>query len=347
MKILQDELDKLIAELSASANTETELESIATSELRITEEILNTLPQNMLKTIKLDAYHGGLDEARQQHLNFITRNCKRWQEGFDTLELLIHICIEAGAQLNKRLRPAAAENSDVVFDTLTRLHAKGCLVAKEIACLLINGFADGAHSRWRALHEITVTSKFLAEKGTDTVERYIAHELVDSYKGASQHKEYESRLQAVAPNDAVLARLKAQYEEVIAHYGRDFSNSYGWAEHALGKKRANFADLEKSVRLDHLRPYYKWASQNVHASAKTIRFSLGTTETNEDLLLVGPSDSGMTDPAHSMAISLSQLTTNLLMLSPNLDSIVTMRIILALTDEVGELFLKTQLQEAK
>lgn len=189
-----------------------------------------------------------------------------------------------------------------------------------------------------------MTSKFLAENGTDTVERYIAHEFVDSYKGALQHKTYESRLQAAAPSDETIASLKARYEEAIAHYGRDFSNSYGWAEYALGKQRANFADIEKAVGLEHLRPYYKWASQNVHASAKTISFSLGMTETSEDVLLVGSSDSGMTDPAHSMAISLSQLTVNLFTISPNLDNTVTMKIILALADEVGALFLKAQKQ---
>lgn len=346
MQILQDEFNKSIAELVASAKTEAELEAIAASAPEMLNEILNRLPKTILESIKRDAYQGGLDEIRQSHLDFKARNYQRWKDGFDALELFIGICTEAGDNFNKRLRPTATKNGDILFDTITRLHAKGCLVAKEIACLLTNGFADGAHSRWRALHEITVTSKFLTEKGTDTVERYLAHEYVDSYKGACQHKKYEERLQAAPLSDHAIASLKVKYDEAISRYGSDFSNSYGWAEDALGKKRANFADLEKSVDLDHWRPYYKWSSQNIHASAKTIRSSLGMTETSADLLLVGSSDSGMTDPAHSMAISLSQVTVNLLQLSPNLDNAVAMKIILEMTNEIGDLFLKVHKQKS-
>ncbi|UYP84235.1 DUF5677 domain-containing protein [Pseudomonas asiatica] len=344
MQILQDDFDKSLAELAASATTEAELEAIAASAPQMLNEVLNTVPKATLESIKLDAYKGGLDKKRQTHLNFIARNYKRWKDGFDALELLIEICIEAGANFNRNSRTAADKSSEILFDTLSRLHAKGCLIAKEIACLLTNGFADGAHARWRALHEVTVTSKFLAEKGTDTTERYIAHQHVDSYKGACQHKAYEARLQAVAPTEEIIASLKAKYDEAISRYGNEFANSYGWAGHALGKKKVNFADIEKAVSFDHWRPYYKWASQNIHASAKTIRFSLGTTETDADLLLVGSSDAGMTDPAHSMAISLSQITVNLLSISPNLDNLVTMKMIIALSDEIGELFLKAQKQ---
>lgn len=340
METLEDAFNKAIAELAASAKTEAELEAIGASVPEKLEEILNTLPNTILDSVKRDAYEGGLDEKRQLHHEFTERNYQRWKEGFDALELLVEICIEAGSDINKKLRPSAAANGDILFDTLKRLHAKGCLVAKEIVCLLRNGFADGAHSRWRALHEINVTANFLAKAGNDTAERYTLHEYVDSYKGACQHKKYEGRLQAIAPSDENISYLKAKYDEVISRFGTDFATPYGWAEHALGKKRANFSDLETAVALDHWRPYYKWASQNIHASAKTTKFSLGMSETNTDLLLVGSSDSGMTDPAHSMAISLAQATVNLLKISPNLDSIVTMKVIMSLSNEVGDLFFK-------
>jgi len=347
MQILEDEFNKSIAELTASAKTEAELEAIAATAPEMLNDILSNLPKKMLESIKKDAYQGGLDEIRRMHTDFNARNYNRWKKGFDALELLIEICTEAGENFNKRLGPAANKNGDILRDTLTRIHAKGCLVAKEISCLLANGFADGAHARWRALHELTVTSKYLALKGNDTAERYVAHEYIESYKGACQHKAYESRLQAAPPSDDVISRLRTRHDEAIARYGDNFSNPYGWAEQSLGKKRANFADLEKAVALDHWRPYYKWASQNIHASAKTINFSLGLTEASTNLLLVGSSDSGMTDPAHSMAISLSQTTVNLLSISPNIDALVTMKIILDLSNEIGELFLEAHRQRVK
>ena len=88
-----------------------------------------------------------------------------------------------------------------------------------------------------------------------------------------------------------------------------------------------------------MRPYYKWASQNVHAGAKGISNRIGLCEATEDLLLVGQSNSGMTDPAHSSAISLTQVTTVLLNIKPNIDRLVILNILLKMEDEIGEIFL--------
>ena len=43
----------------------------------------------------------------------------------------------------------------------------------------------------------------------------------------------------------------------------------------LSKQDLNFSDIERAVRLDHLRPYYKLASHNVHANPKGMLFRLG------------------------------------------------------------------------
>ncbi|MFS4688338.1 DUF5677 domain-containing protein [Klebsiella quasipneumoniae subsp. similipneumoniae] len=74
----------------------------------------------------------------------------------------------------------------------------------------------------------------------------------------------------------------------------------------------------KDVNLEHMRPYYKWASQNIHTGSKAMRNRLGLCETNEDILLVGQSNSGMTDQ-HATAINLVQVTVSLLFLKPNID----------------------------
>ena len=68
-------------------------------------------------------------------------------------------------------------------------------------------------------------------------------------------------------------------------------------------------------------------------------------EAKEDILLVGQSNSGMTDPAHATAISLSQITIDLLMLKPNLDHVIMMNIILDYEKEVGQSFLKVDLNK--
>jgi len=339
MDSLQKILVEAIRKRFESVTSEDDIKQISDAISGQVESLLDNLPSDMLSTIKTTAVDG-LAERRSLHAEFVERNVCRWKEGFDLLELQIEIAIEAGASFNDRLRPKAASVGDIVFDLLVRLHAKGCLIGKEILTLLKNGYADGAHARWRSLHELSVTSMFLATHGKDAVQRYVDHELVETYKGALQLNKYEPRLNTHGFSDEELDQFKLQYDAVLKSYGKEFGCPYGWAAFILNKGNPTFFDLEEAVGLDHMRPYYKWASQNIHANVKTIRNSLGLSEAVKDVLLVGPSNSGMTDPAHSTAISLSQLTCTLLCSVPNLDGSVLMKILLSLSDQIGDAFFK-------
>ncbi|SFU72571.1 hypothetical protein SAMN05216552_100852 [Pseudoduganella namucuonensis] len=326
-------------ELAAAAGSEEERRQISADVPHRMENLLSKYPSEMLAGLKVNAERG-LAERRKLHAEFVDRNTSRWKEGFDLLELQIEISIEAGDSFTRRLRPKATAEGDLVFDLLVRLQAKGILVAKEILTLLKNGYADGAHGRWRSLHEMTVTAMFMLAHGQEAARRYLDHESVDAYRAALQLEKFVSRLNTPGFSEGELAQLKARYDAVLDAYGKDFANAYGWARPFLGKGNPNFLSMEEAVGLDHLRPYYMWASQNVHASAKTIKTSLGLSETVSEALQVGPSNSGMTDPAHSTAISLSQLTITLLRLAPNLDDSVMMKVLLLLTDEIGQAFVR-------
>ncbi|KAB1443583.1 hypothetical protein F8A88_04880 [Pseudodesulfovibrio senegalensis] len=107
-------------------------------------------------------------------------------------------------------------------------------------------------------------------------------------------------------------------------------------------KGGNFSDLEEDVNLDHFRPYYKWASQSIHGGPKGLMSRLGLCEAGTDILLVGQSDSGMTDPAHSTALSLVQATTNLLGLEPTIDHLVVTMIIGDMAHEIGKAFIEIE-----
>jgi hypothetical protein len=339
MDILQKSFDKAVREQLEAATSEIELEEISDAAPTQFGSLLSELPGGILSSVKAMA-NEGLTERRKLHDGFVERNVCRWREGFDLLELQIEIAIEAGDSFNGRLRPYAAAKGDVLFDSLVRLHAKGCLISKEIIVLLKNGYADGGHARWRALHEISVTAMFLAIHGSEAAKGYLDHEFVEAYRGASQLNKYQSRLNASAFSEQELAEFKSQYETVIEQYGKRFGKPYGWAAPFLDSRNPTFFALEEKVGLDHWRPYYKWASQNVHANVKAIRQSLGLSEAVNDMLQVGPSNSGMTDPAHSTAISLLQLTCTLLLSEPNLDGIVMTKMLAALTDEIGDSFVK-------
>jgi hypothetical protein len=95
-----------------------------------------------------------------------------------------------------------------------------------------------------------------------------------------------------------------------------------------------------------MRPYYKWASKNTHATHDGLYPILGLSEAKEEILLVGQSNSGMTVPAHSLALSLMQVTAVLLNeeikydVSCSLDTLVTMKLIKKLEVDIGNLFLE-------
>lgn len=337
MDHFQSLLDEVIEEAIAKNPEENPIDISKNINSCLTK-IIEKSPASILESIKNDAFGGGLEQVRATQAQFVGRNREKWKHAFDHIETLIEICAEAGSNVNRRLRPSAVTSQDILFDTLTRLHAKSCLLAREIYCLLVNGFPDGAHARWRALHELVVTSIFLKKSDSTTVEKFRHHQVVDAYKGARQHSSLKSRLQAHPPSEHKLSILQEEYEELKRCYGNNFKNPYGWAEEFLNitNRRATFADIEKAVGLDHWRPYYKLASQNIHATAQTISFSLAVFSSSEDILLTGPSDSGLIDPAHSMSISLTQVTANLLSYSPNLDDAVYLKVIESLCADVGK-----------
>jgi len=339
MNILQKSFDKVVQELTESARSKEELEKLADVVPERLMEAIEQLPEEMLTSIKKTSGEG-LAERRAIHAGFVERNCSRWKEGFDLFELLIEVAVESGDSFNERFRPEAVLKGNITFDVVVRLHAKGCLICKEILSLLTNGYADGAHARWRALHEISVTAIFLTKHKNTATQRYLDHEFVEAYKGAFQLNKYEPSINVEGFSQVEIEEFKKQYDAVIDNYGKEFGKPYGWAEPFLPKGNKTFFSLEQAVNLDHWRPYYKWASQNIHANVKAIRHSLGMSESGEDILQVGPSNSGMIDPAHSTAISISQLTSALLCISPNLDDLVAIKVLLSLSDETGDAFVR-------
>ncbi|HBP88753.1 MAG TPA: hypothetical protein DD706_13765 [Nitrospiraceae bacterium] len=307
------------------------------------EGIISDVTPEAVKLIKdslMNSAQEMLAERRKLSKEFEQENIKKWAEAFDILETHIVVCTEVGEEFNNSYRSKAVENNDLVFDLVVRHHSRACHISQEILCLLKSGYADAAHARWRALHEVNVTGMFIAKHGQECAERFYFHDVVDSYNGMIEHQKYEERLQEKAPTQKEIDECKEQYDVLIEKYGKRFSGHYGWASYIFpNHNRVGFAALEKDVTLDHMRPYYTWASQNIHAGSKGMRNRLGLCETKEDVLLVGQSNSGMTDPAHATAISLSQVTSTLLMLKPTLDHIILMKIMVDYENEVGETFL--------
>lgn len=266
------------------------------------------------------------------------RNIERWKNGFDALEILIITCFEVGENFNNFNRDNAVKENNVRFDTVVRLHARACHISSEILWLLKGGYADGAHARWRALHEVVVIALFLIKNENELSVRYRQHAVVESYKSMIQYNRYEPRLNIDRFSEKEIMECKEAYDQLLSKYGKEFKDSYGWASSILNNKKPNFFNIEENVSLDHLRPYYKWASQNIHANAHGINYKLGLSEAEEETLLAGPSNSGMTDPAQLTALSLSQISVGLLNIYSNIDTLIHQYVIQKLSSNIGELF---------
>lgn len=283
-----------------------------------------------------------LNERKASFEEFSLNHQERWKKCFDTLEAHIVICAETGKNINNEFRAKSAESGDIVFDLIVRFHARASHISEEILYLLKNGFADAAHARWRVLHEVNVTAMFIAKHGHKCGERFYFHDIVDSYEGMKEHKKYEHRLKEKGCTSEEIADCKNKYDEVVKKFGKEFKGHYGWAAYIFPKiNRVGFGSLEKDVELDHMRPYYKWASQNIHAGAKGSRNRLGLEGSSKDFLLAGPSSFGMVLPAHLTALSLSQTTAILINQRPSIDNTVILNIINELQETVGQEFVAT------
>ena len=298
-----------------------------------TVPILNSLKSNAPKMLK---------ERNKELKTFRERLNTKWKKPLNLLEMFLVISIEAGESFNSEYREEASKEEDFVFDTLVRLHGKACLIGNEIIVLLRSGFPDGAHSRWRTMHEISVIGSFIKKHGNEVAEKFLLHEGIESYKEMLVYKEYAEFLGYPALSTMEEENIIQIKRSLCERFGRNYYNNYGWASETLSTDNPNFSDIEKSIDLNHLRPYYKLASHHVHCNSKGVLFKLGLFPLQHDILLIGPSNYGLTDPAHGMAISLTQITASLLTLKPNINGILVLQTLLKLEQEIGEEFLRVQ-----
>lgn len=281
-----------------------------------------------------------LTEERATRMAFEQSLSRDWGGALDLLEELIVVATEAGDEANEEFRHATSDSPDYVVEALTRLHARACQVAREVLTLLRAGYADGAHARWRSLHEISVVAMLIAHHGPDMAERYLLHQGIEAYRAAREFQTHCVALGQQRIPDAEYQGLKRDHEALLKRFGDAYGGDYGWAGPDVGTGKILFKDLEMAAGLEHLRPYYRMASHNVHANPKGVFFKLGLSPDEQSLLLCGPSTSGLSDPAHCAAIALSQVTVTLLSTNVNIDRLVIMKILLKLERQVGSAFIE-------
>jgi len=303
------------------------------------EELLNELKKTNSKMLR---------ERRGHQTGFESRLMRKWQKPVDLLEMFFVIALESGEEFNNEHRKEAATSQDFLFEALTRMHARGCQIFFEIMTLLKSGLADGAFARWRSLHELGVISFFLCKHGKSLAERYLAHTIIENYKEAVEYQKHCKRLGYKPLTKNQFQKLERDRDAVCAKYGDDFCYDYGWVPSDILADRT-FKGIEESIKMDMWRPFYKMACINVHAGSKSLRFRLGLIQDNslQEVLLAGPSNYGLADPAQNSAISLHQITTCLLTTKPTIERLITITAMQMLVREIGEAFCEVQFQIRK
>ncbi len=203
-------------------------------------------------------------------------------------------------------------DDQVKLDVLIANHVRACQIAGEVRVLVANGYADGAHARWRTLHEICVTFLFLCDHDYQTTYMYNDYEVIEKWKKAKEYRETHELLGFDPMEDGEWEELEKARQILLDKYGKDFGDSYGWFINHMPKGRRNFKELEKLAGQDHLRAVYGWANENVHAGISGLRQRLGLRENEQYYFLIGPADYGFFDPVQYTSASLTEMSQALL-----------------------------------
>jgi hypothetical protein len=337
---LHDQILRFAEEMLAEGKTQDEANALAA------EVLEKAIPELFASTIKeLDETQVSMVKLAQKDQSaFERRNLRRWRKSFALADTVVMLTHEIGENFNRHHRPEAAKETDLVFEAVIRLHSRALLIAREALHLCKGGYADGALSRWRSLHECKVIATFIASNGNEAAIRYFA-----SFECASLKAAKELNTVVGLPgydlgfNDQEIEAMERRVKDICDELGPEMRHDYGWAGKVLNKAKPTFANIEESVGLAHERPRYRWASQHTHATSRPPNKLLGASESTELMYLVGASNSGMTDPLQFVALGLADMTKLLLEVRPTLDGQVWGAVIDHYAGHVG----KTALEEER
>ncbi|GAA0215924.1 DUF5677 domain-containing protein [Halobaculum roseum] len=313
------------------------------------EDIQNVVEESVegsIEELATDTYERilnndeGLERYHQTIEGFQEGLEERWGEPLELLERLVIWSMECGRAINQDHGFQARQEDNYQLEALLHLHSRSVQVALEIHHLLKGGFADGAFARWRSLYELSTTTSFISKYGEDTAERFLKYRNVWEYYFAETYQEHQDALNVEPLESEVLEELEEIKDELVDQLGEsidDGGRGSGWAAEAHSGQ-----SMRKEVDLEHLYPYYRLACESVHAGSKGTLDRLGIIR-HEDIeqpgvLLAGPSNAGLNLPGQLTAISLAQVTTDLLMMSVNSRSVADMMGMQKLVDDIEQEF---------
>lgn len=325
-------IQKLISEnRKVFKGTESEFDEYINEKLpKIIEELLQGIWDELYE------YSFDKENDLRKHQKEINEKInKNYGNGIWLLESFIEMnCQVSISTYDKYIKIFDTYEDQLKLDTLISLHVRACQIANEIRVLVSNGFADGAMSRWRTLHEICVTFLFLYDNDTKITEMYQDYHVIERWKKAKEYQENCEFLDMDKFSKEEMGFIESERKDVLEEYGKEFGQSYGWTMEILPKGRRNIREMEKLVKQDHHRAVYTWASENVHSGVSGINKRLGLREEQENFLLPGANDYGFLDPVQYMTVSLTTMSETFLNMEDSSMSRIFKEFLYALQNEV-------------
>ncbi len=245
-----------------------------------------------------------------------------WGAALDSYYTVTVAAIELGAMYSLRCAEAQVP-ADRVSSALALLQARTCQTSLEVYALLAAGFPGGAYGRYRTLHELAVTTAVIAEYGRtpghpDLADRYLDHTHIEHYQQARHFQRSSSHLGWQPFSQETMRTLKRERDRLIARYGRDYAQPYGWAVGLI--RPLTFERLEAKANMDVLRYLYATGSHLVHATAHGLRMTLAPGQDGQSAVVIaGPSDDGLCQPAQASLNALLDVTGGLVLHGGNPD----------------------------
>ncbi|MGH8049421.1 MAG: DUF5677 domain-containing protein [Arenimonas sp.] len=273
--------------------------------------------------------------AQQDEIaRFKQRMEERWGEGLGYLRMLLTCSRDIGRETLQRHNRSKSKQHIHRRWVLLRLHARACQVTDEILCLMENGFADGAMARWRTLHELSVVAALIANGDEDLAERYILHDAVELKLQADDYDATQVPLGSARIGKRIRRAIEKQYQAVFNRFGKPFTNPYGWAAKHLNQKKPTFKEIQIAANHASMNSYYKLASFNVHAGARSLFFNLSSMG-DSGIVFAGRSNAGLVDPGERAAQSLAFITGLYVGETTDLDRIFELSCLLEVRDAVA------------
>jgi hypothetical protein len=255
--------------------------------------------------------------AAARRLAGLERLAGIWGDALDSYYTVTVAAIELGAMYSQRSAEAQVP-ADRVTSALALLHARTCQTSLEVHALLTAGFPGGAYGRYRTLHELAVTTAVIAEYGrtpehADLADRYLDHTHIEHYQQARHFQRSSSHLGWQPFSREIMRTLKDERDRLIARYGRDYAQPYGWAA-GLIRPPLTFERLEAKANMNLLRYFYVTGSHLVHATAHGLRMTLAPAQDGASVITIaGPSVAGLSQPAQASLNALLDVTGGLVL----------------------------------